>query len=254
MGEWQRGGSAGVRVHLLTRAPLAVHAGLSGGETDVRDRAAPGNERFVRRLGGWAGVEAFWPGAAIHAALALPVEHVEVEGGTAGLAAGARLRAGTLPRLTHPVATGWRATAELRAGDVAYRSAELRAALPLAPGRWRAALVVEAGLAGGDVPLDTRLLLGADGRIPGLEWDEAPGKAMAVVGGDLAHPLAGLGWVRLRVRAGSARLGSCGVRACGRAGAQLGLFRATALGPVSAGLAVTDRGRVRFELGVGPSF
>ena len=37
-------------------------------------------------------------------------------------------RAGTLPRLTVPVATGWNVAADLRDGQVVYRVAEARGA------------------------------------------------------------------------------------------------------------------------------
>ncbi|MEX0892565.1 MAG: patatin-like phospholipase family protein [Gemmatimonadota bacterium] len=255
-GERDRRGSAELRVHPFTRLPLAVHGGLAGGESRVRRAGADGGERFVRRVGGWLGVEAFWPGAGLHTALSAPVEDVEAEEGADGLAAGVLFRAGTLPHLTVPVATGWSVAADVRGGEVPYRVAEARVTWPLPTGRdaWRAALVAEGALAGGQVPHDVRPSLGADRRVPGLEWDEAQGKALAVIGADVARSLGRIGWARLRARAGSARLGSCGLRACGRAGVHLGLFHATPLGPLAAGVALNDRGRLRFEVGVGPGF
>src|SRR5690606_36931981 len=91
---------------------------------------------------------------------------------------------------------------EMRWGGLSYRRVAARISRTLAVSSFRTAVVADVRAVSSGAPLDEWPALGDDHAVPGLRWGEVRGRARAVGGVDVAHPLFS-GHARLRVRTGS---------------------------------------------------
>lgn len=248
---------ASARLHSLRFRRFQWSTGAYLAENDARVRE--GEERAeieVRRLGGWLGIEHHQAFGDWGLTASGRVERVEVEGGGAGLSAGPFFRIGAATPDGLIVGVPTEAEAELRVGEMGYGRAAFRSSVTVPGLGMPAAAVVDLALTEPDAPPDALPALGDDRAMPGLPWGHVRGRARIVGGFDLAHPTVLNGFLRLRLRGGSAprHLGGLGELDAWMAGAAVEGVWSSPLGPVLVGFGMNDRGSHRIDVNLGPRF
>lgn len=237
---------------------LAWTAGAEFRDIDVRRFQEDDivGERDVARIGAWLGLE--WRSLApdFVAAATLRADHVQDEDGNDGAALGPALRFEATGNPARTVGMPLRIEAEARFGDVAYQRARLSGSIDGELGKFLVAAASHLSAADDDAPPDALYALGDEHFVPGLRWGEERARAIVAGGFDVAYPIVASGYLRLRLRAGYAADSIDDVeRSDGWvAGAGVAGVWHLVVGPVEAGVAVTDRGDWRLELNLGPVF
>lgn len=254
-GGLERWAAASLRLYSLRLLPLVWSAGGYYQEADVRRFIGerPAVEREVRRAGGWltAELRRLEPGRVLVAGIR--AERVEEESGRDGFSLGPLVRMGEIEPLTPVAGAPTLLEAEWRLGEVGYLRARARGSVHGWAGRWRGAAVGDLTLVGGEPPADVRPALGDEHLMPGMRWGEERGQIRAVAGADVVRNTAFDVLARLRLRLGAAAAvgDELGRSATWVAGAELGLVRATPLGPIELAVGANGRGEWRLDVVVG---
>lgn len=245
------------RLHLPATVPFAWSVGLHARETDVRvfDADPATGDAEVWRAGGSVGVEyrRIFPDRI--ALLTVHAEHVD-EGERSGLSAGPRFYLSTAAAPTQMVGLPMELEAGLRLGEIGYAHASFRGSIDTRWRGFRGSAVVDLAVTEKDAPLDVRPALGDDHAVPGFAWGEERGRARAVVGLDLAHPIFLGGAARLRLRMGAApdALGDFEREDSWVGGAALEGVWTAPFGPIVVGVGANTRGGQRLDVSLGPTF
>ena len=205
----------------------------------------------TRHLGAWAGVNYRKAFPDLIGSVVMRAERIEEKGVAKGQQWGPLLRV-SLPRGTGRVVG---IPSELEAGfwrgAYDYREFGARGSLDRQIGLLKVAALVDGEIVVGDAPLDALPSLGDDHGMPGLRRGQERGRVRMLGGVDLATPLLGGGWARLRVRGGAS-----GDRAelkdhdAWLAGAALDGVWNTPFGPVVVGYGINTRGKHRIDVGI----
>ncbi|MSR35366.1 MAG: hypothetical protein EXR95_01810 [Gemmatimonadetes bacterium] len=208
----------------------------------------------VQRTGGWAGLR--YRRSGVIASLVGQAEAIHVEDGVSGRSWGGMLRVSSTTAATGLVGVPMELEAMLRAGVLDYAVLGGRASLRRGIGAMKAAAVLEGAATLGDPPPDELPALGDRHAMPGFRWGEGRARARVLGGVDLAWPILGNGWGRLRVRAGADQDAPDDLtRFSGwTSGAALEGIWTTPFGPVVVGYGINTRGSDRIDVGVGGWF
>jgi len=252
----ERWGEGSLRLHGLGR-PLTWTLGGHYRETANRVSGPDGGgELEVRRAGGWLASELRhiypdWLGA-----LGGHAEWIDLEDGEEGLSWGPFLRFSSAGAPALVVGTPTEVEAELRFGEIDYWTASFRGSGSLPLGRFLSAAVVDLAVADRASPLDVMPTLGDRHAMPGLAWHEERGRARLLGGFDLAREFLMGGYLRLRLRGGSATevFDDLGETASWVGGAALEGLWTTPFGPIVAGVGASTRRTLRFDVNLGQVF
>jgi predicted acylesterase/phospholipase RssA len=240
------------------RRPLAGVLAVYGRQSGVRilqPDSLPG-EQNVWRAGAWAGTEMRRVFPDWLATLGVHGEHIHEVDGDAGFAFGPSLRFARPGESGLVVGVPSALRAELRLGEFSYGAVGVRSSRAFALPGLVAAAVIEVEATVGDAPIDARPALGDGRAMPGLSWGAERGKARGVVGLDVGLPTVMNGFLRTRLRAGTApsALEEIGELDRWVAGVALEGVWGMPFGPVLVGGGINTRGHHRLDVSLGMVF
>jgi hypothetical protein len=208
----------------------------------------------VHRIGGWAGLR--YRRGDIITSLAGQAERLEVEDGASGRSVGGVLRLSSTLAPTLMVGMPWELMAKGRVGTFDYQTLAGRFSVRRGVGPLYTAVVFDGAVALGDTPPDELPTLGDRHAMPGLRWGQERGRGRLLAGADLAWPVIGNGWGRLRLRGGSAPESVDDLGDIDRwlAGAALEGVWTTPFGPAMVGWGINTGGSHRLDVGLGGAF
>jgi hypothetical protein len=255
LGGLERWATLSARVHPRSRPSLTWSTGAYVEERDVRFflPSALGATQ-VLRPGVWLALEMPLLLRDRVTTLALRGEWIRIENGAQGPSVGPLLRFASARADVPVVGLPMLAEAEYRAGEIGYWRGAAAGSRETTIGPLLAAALLHLSAASVDAPADVAPALGDGHAIPGLRWGEVRGRARAVGGIDVAYPiLAGFARSRLRVGAVAPEWDDwSGTTIHG--GASFSGFWQSPIGAVEAGIGVSTRGDLRFDVGLGPAF
>ncbi len=209
----------------------------------------------TRHTGGWAGVQYRAAFPDLIGSLVMRAERIAEKGGFEGQAWGPLLRISMPNGPARVVGIPSELEAAMWRGVVDYHELGARGSITREMGPLEFAALADAGFVVGDAPLDALPSLGDDHGMPGLRRGQKRGRARLLGGIDLAMPLVGGGWGRLRLRGGAAgERSELDERAAWLGGAALDLVWNTPFGPVVVGYGINTMSQHRIDVGLGAAF
>jgi predicted acylesterase/phospholipase RssA len=235
---------------------LIWNGGVHGVERKIRivDGDTVAGLLNARREGMWVGAELHGPVRDWFFSIHAKADRVRSPGATAGWAMGPLLKITRPPQPDRVVGMDPLFEAELRAGDLEYQHARIRAGRTLLLGSVQTAVLVQVASASAGTPLDRRPATQRD-IAPWLPDGSLRRHHQTVVGIDVAVPTMLSGYARARVRAIAAADDLALMHGDDwLLGGEIGAIWPTVLGQIAIGAAAGRHAPWRFNLSLGAGF